>query len=93
MKVGQWTPLGGMNITDSEAFYENHAPNITLIVMTREVSYKSLTFYNLSCECLNNINVMWKYKCWNLDLEPSRIYKVLYKIEISYGIRNYTLFS
>ncbi|XP_023309783.1 glutamate receptor ionotropic, kainate 2 [Anoplophora glabripennis] len=35
-KVGQWTPDGGINITDPNAFYENHAPNITLVVMTRE---------------------------------------------------------
>lgn len=38
-KVGQWTPDGGINITDPNAFYENHAPNITLVVMTREVSF------------------------------------------------------
>ncbi|XP_071050380.1 glutamate receptor ionotropic, kainate 2 isoform X5 [Onthophagus taurus] len=36
LKVGQWTPSGGINITDPAAFYDNHAPNITLIVMTRE---------------------------------------------------------
>ncbi|CAH0547312.1 unnamed protein product [Brassicogethes aeneus] len=35
-KVGQWTPDGGINITDPNAFYENHAPNITLVVMTRK---------------------------------------------------------
>lgn len=38
LKVGQWTPLGGINITDPAAFYDNLAPNITLVVMTREVS-------------------------------------------------------
>lgn len=37
-KVGQWTLDGGINITDPNAFYENHAPNITLVVMTRKVS-------------------------------------------------------
>ncbi|KAL3284144.1 hypothetical protein HHI36_018312 [Cryptolaemus montrouzieri] len=37
-KVGFWTPQGGINITDSSAFYESLAPNITLVVMTREVS-------------------------------------------------------
>ncbi|KAF6208036.1 hypothetical protein GE061_016486 [Apolygus lucorum] len=35
-KVGEWTPTGGINITDSTAFYETTVPNITLIVMTRE---------------------------------------------------------
>ncbi|KAF2883312.1 hypothetical protein ILUMI_22872, partial [Ignelater luminosus] len=35
-RVGHWTPTGGINITDPNAFYERHAPNITLIVMTRE---------------------------------------------------------
>lgn len=37
-KVGEWTPAGGMNITDPGAFYESHVPNITLVVMTRAVS-------------------------------------------------------
>lgn len=40
-KVGEWTPAGGINITDPAAFYDTHVPNITLIVMTLEVS-KSL---------------------------------------------------
>ncbi|KAF5281001.1 hypothetical protein FQA39_LY05206 [Lamprigera yunnana] len=35
-KVGHWTSSGGINITDPNAFYEKHAPNITLVVMTRE---------------------------------------------------------
>ncbi|XP_066250677.1 glutamate receptor ionotropic, kainate 2 [Euwallacea similis] len=35
-KVGTWTPAEGINITDPNAFYDQHAPNITLIVMTRE---------------------------------------------------------
>lgn len=38
LKVGQWTPTGGINVTDPSAFYDTHVPNITLIVMTREVS-------------------------------------------------------
>lgn len=37
-KVGQWTPAEGVNITDPSAFYDIRFPNITLIVMTREVS-------------------------------------------------------
>ncbi|CAH1132882.1 unnamed protein product [Ceutorhynchus assimilis] len=35
-KVGTWTPADGINITDPNAFYDQNAPNITLIVMTRE---------------------------------------------------------
>ncbi|XP_054261557.1 glutamate receptor ionotropic, kainate 2 isoform X6 [Macrosteles quadrilineatus] len=35
-KVGHWTPAEGINITDSTAFYESSATNITLVVMTRE---------------------------------------------------------
>ncbi|XP_073985742.1 glutamate receptor ionotropic, kainate 2 isoform X4 [Rhodnius prolixus] len=35
-KVGEWTPSGGINITDSTAFYETASPNITLVVMTRK---------------------------------------------------------
>jgi hypothetical protein len=49
-KVGQWTPAGGVNITDPNAFYESHAPNITLVVMTREVSH------------LVNHRSCWKYR-------------------------------
>ena len=45
-KVGQWTPSGGSNITDLNAFYESHAPNITLVVMTREVSGAGAEFDN-----------------------------------------------
>lgn len=37
-KVGYWSPDSGINITDTSAFYETNATNITLIVMTREVS-------------------------------------------------------
>lgn len=37
-KVGHWTPSEGINITDPGAFYDIRSPNITLIVMTREVS-------------------------------------------------------
>lgn len=36
--MGQWTPSEGINITDPSAFYDIRFPNITLIVMTREVS-------------------------------------------------------
>uniref|UniRef100_A0A1B6EA31 Glutamate receptor ionotropic, kainate 2 n=1 Tax=Clastoptera arizonana TaxID=38151 RepID=A0A1B6EA31_9HEMI len=35
-KVGHWTPLEGINITDPSAFYEKSVTNITLVVMTRE---------------------------------------------------------
>lgn len=37
-KVGYWSPTGGINVTDPTAFYETNAPNVTLLVMTREVS-------------------------------------------------------
>lgn len=36
-KVGEWTPATGINVTDPAAFYDTNMPNITLIVMTREV--------------------------------------------------------
>ncbi|XP_050301824.1 glutamate receptor ionotropic, kainate 2 isoform X2 [Anthonomus grandis grandis] len=35
-KVGTWSMADGINITDPNAFYDQNAPNITLIVMTRE---------------------------------------------------------
>ncbi|XP_063985282.1 glutamate receptor ionotropic, kainate 1-like isoform X2 [Diachasmimorpha longicaudata] len=36
VKVGEWRPGQGVNVTDVNAFYETTATNITLIVMTRE---------------------------------------------------------
>lgn len=43
-KVGYWSPEAGVNVTDSTAFYETSATNITLIVMTREVSAPNSKF-------------------------------------------------
>lgn len=37
VKVGYWSPSEHINITDPQAFYETTVPNITLVVMTREV--------------------------------------------------------
>lgn len=37
VKVGEWKPGSGINVTDMDAFYETTATNITLVVMTREV--------------------------------------------------------
>ncbi|XP_031771043.1 glutamate receptor ionotropic, kainate 2 isoform X3 [Apis florea] len=36
VKVGEWKPGSGVNVTDVGAFYETSAANITLVVMTRE---------------------------------------------------------
>ncbi|XP_076240021.1 glutamate receptor ionotropic, kainate 2 isoform X2 [Calliopsis andreniformis] len=36
VKVGEWKPGTGVNVTDVGAFYETTATNITLVVMTRE---------------------------------------------------------
>ncbi|XP_026295916.1 glutamate receptor ionotropic, kainate 2 isoform X8 [Apis mellifera] len=36
VKVGEWKPGSGVNVTDVSAFYETSATNITLVVMTRE---------------------------------------------------------
>ncbi|CAD6226407.1 GSCOCG00005808001-RA-CDS, partial [Cotesia congregata] len=38
VKVGEWRPGLGINVTDLEAFYDKTYANITLVVMTREVS-------------------------------------------------------
>lgn len=40
VKVGEWRPGHGINVTDVDAFYETTATNITLVVMTREVRIK-----------------------------------------------------
>lgn len=37
-KVGYWKPDVGVNISDPSAFYDSNIANITLVVMTREVS-------------------------------------------------------
>ena len=34
-KVGEWTPAGGLNISDKYAFSHGRPPNITLRVMSR----------------------------------------------------------
>ncbi|XP_051161200.1 glutamate receptor ionotropic, kainate 1 [Leptopilina boulardi] len=36
VKVGEWKPGSGVNVTDVGAFYDTTATNITLVVMTRE---------------------------------------------------------
>ncbi|XP_043478786.1 glutamate receptor ionotropic, kainate 1 isoform X4 [Leptopilina heterotoma] len=36
VKVGEWKPGSGVNVTDVGAFYDTAATNITLVVMTRE---------------------------------------------------------
>ena len=39
--VGEWSPQPGLQITDPTAFYEGRTPNITLVVMTNEVTFKN----------------------------------------------------
>lgn len=40
LKVGEWTPARGVNLTDPQAFYDIGAVNVTLIVLTKmEVPY------------------------------------------------------
>ncbi|KAK1126380.1 hypothetical protein K0M31_005018 [Melipona bicolor] len=48
VKVGEWKPGTGVNVTDVGAFYETSATNITLVVMTREV----ITERMLASKCL-----------------------------------------
>lgn len=47
VKVGEWRLGSGVNISDVAAFYESSATNITLVVMTREVSliYLGIIFF------------------------------------------------
>lgn len=53
-KVGHWSPDGGINITDTSAFYETNATNITLIVMTREVRRRFHTFASLAIQFIES---------------------------------------
>lgn len=68
-KVGHWSPADGINVTDPTAFYETNATNITLIVMTREVSltrrwdaggmgwggWGSIASYNVYLSCRDRV--------------------------------------
>lgn len=59
VKVGYWTSNAGINITDPNAFYEQTMTNITLIVMTREVSISMpisqflLSLHVRACVCMS----------------------------------------
>lgn len=39
VKVGEWSPNTGVNITDRSAFFDPGTMNVTLIVITIPVSY------------------------------------------------------
>lgn len=39
VKVGQWTPTAGVNITDQDAFFDPGNMNVTLVVITILVSF------------------------------------------------------
>lgn len=52
-KVGYWQPDVGVNISDPSAFYDSNIANITLVVMTREVS--------------EYVEYIWGFKKWILN--------------------------
>lgn len=45
-KVGYWSPNDGISITDPTTFYESNTTNITLIVITREVSVENKNMFD-----------------------------------------------
>uniref|UniRef100_A0A336LKS7 CSON010117 protein n=1 Tax=Culicoides sonorensis TaxID=179676 RepID=A0A336LKS7_CULSO len=86
LKVGEWTPNDGINITDPQAFYETTVTNITLIVMTREeVPYvmvkedKNLTgnarFEGFCIDLLHGIAKQIGFQ-YTIKLVPDRMYGV-----------------
>jgi ionotropic kainate glutamate receptor 2 len=44
VKVGEWTPRNGVNITDSVAFFDTGIMNVTLVVTTNLVSERKFSF-------------------------------------------------
>jgi len=44
VKVGEWSPAGGVNITDRGAFFDPGNMNVTLVVITILVSTKLIAF-------------------------------------------------
>lgn len=66
LKVGEWTNVAGLNITNPQAFHEFGPTNITLIVTTIEVScYKKreiIKFFYEHHKCPLNA-----FLCTNLD--------------------------
>lgn len=45
LKVGEWDPRKGVNITDKEAFFDPGTMNVTLVVITILVSNLHRHFY------------------------------------------------
>lgn len=40
IKVGHWNSQNGLNISDPHVYYDGNTPNVTLIVMTKEVRHQ-----------------------------------------------------
>lgn len=56
VKVGEWKSGSGINVTDLDAFYETTTTNITLVVMTREVTIPCIQFSHVCDPCSVRIN-------------------------------------
>lgn len=54
VKVGEWSPRQGVNITDHEAFFDAGTMNVTLVVVTILVSSAAI----------KNIKNKLNLKCW-----------------------------
>lgn len=54
VKVGEWSPSSGLNISDNAAFFDTANMNVTLVVITILVSDNFLFFsFNLSNLCVS----------------------------------------
>lgn len=47
VKVGEWSPAGGVNISDNAAFFDSGTMNVTLIVITILVSETILHLHSI----------------------------------------------
>ena len=60
-KVGEWSALNGLVITDKYAFTEGRPPNITLRVLSRIeepfVMFRKVSCYVLQCYCAMIITI------------------------------------
>ncbi|XP_075217626.1 glutamate receptor ionotropic, kainate 2-like isoform X9 [Lycorma delicatula] len=84
VKVGEWTPTGGVNISDKAAFFDSGSMNVTLVVITiLEIPYvmmhygKNYTgnsrFYGFCVDLLERVSKEVGFD-YILDLVPDRKY-------------------
>lgn len=62
VKVGEWVPGAGVNITDHAAFFDPGTMNVTLVVTTILVSFTVLLFYIIIARCMRVHTFIFKLR-------------------------------